>query len=103
MGVWDSVATDAAAIIQTDGVEVRITPATGEAKTVKALWQGLSLEGGELDGPRMWCADADLPADLTQGDTVAYPIVGGTTYAITHRDPDGHGMSELTLIDESTL
>lgn len=94
MGVWaDEVQGDIARLTAEDGEQVRITTATVTV-TVNAFWEALSLSGGEQAGQRMWVATDDLPSDFTQGDTLTYD---GTTYTVTHRDPDGHGMERVTL------
>jgi len=93
---WGELESDVADIIAGDGETVTITTDSG-AHSVSVFWQGLSLEGGEQGGPAVEVADADIPADMTQGDTLTR---AATTYTIAHRQPDGHGLTRLVLHEE---
>lgn len=97
MSLWSGLVSDVSEIAQDDGEQVKITTASG-VFYVRAMWEGLSLSGGEQGGPRMWVAAADLPSDFTQSNTVTYPATSaGTVYEIEHRALDGHGVELITL------
>ena len=96
MSLWTDLEADAAAIMEQDGEAVKITTAT-QTCYVRVFWQEIGLEGGEQSGPMFWCASDDLPSDFTQGNTVTR---GTTTYVISHRDPDGHGLDRITVDDD---
>ncbi len=103
IGLWRRLESHAAAIIGKDGSECLITPTGGEQKSVPCFWEGLSLEGGEPGGHRVWVALSDLPATFPQGSALVYPANNGTTYHVAHKEPDGHGLMMLTLNDETAL
>jgi len=96
MSTWTDLQSDVSDVIAQDGETVIITTDSGQ-HSVPVFWSSLSLVGGEQEGPSLDAADADLPADLTQGNTVTY---SGTTYTIVHRQPDGHGLTTLILHEE---
>jgi hypothetical protein len=102
-GLWERLQPDTGAVISRDGAECLITPIGGEMSSVMCFWDGLSLEGGERGGWQAWVAAADLPTTLPQGSALVYPASNGTTYHISHKEPDGHGLMLLTLVDESEL
>ncbi len=101
--IWETVDDDVAAVMEQDGVEVHITPVGGTRRVVRGFFEAESLDGGELAGPRFWCADDDLPSGLTPGGSLLYPIDNGTTYTIAQKENDGHGMTTMLLTDESTI
>lgn len=96
MGVWvDEIEPDMAILAGEDGETVTITTAT-VTRSVRVFWEGLSLmDGGQTqEGQQCWAASTALPADIAQGDTVTYD---GTTYTVTHVEPDGHNTSRIML------
>lgn len=94
----DSV-TDIAEIIAADGDFIDVTTGSRTYR-VPCFWEGQSIAGGDQEGPRIWIAAADMPDGWTQSDTIVY---NGTTYVMTHKEPDGHGLVMVTLTDETTL
>lgn len=94
MGIWESLESDIASIVQIDGEQIKITTAT-QTCYVSAFWTAESLDGGEQGGPYMWIAVEDMPDDLRTGNTATYD---GISYRIEHRADDGHGLQRLTLV-----
>lgn len=93
MGLWQDMQADSLSLFEDDGETVEITSG-GRGHFVRVFWQALSLDGGELGGPRFYVVTDDLPSSFTQGDTVTYDSV---SYEVTHRNPDGHGLELVTL------
>lgn len=97
MGIWADIDADLPDLFDGDGEQIAITTG-GTVYYVKAFWRALSLEGGEQGGQAFYCSTDDLPSGFAQGDTVSY---ASTTYTVTHRQPDGHGIERVVLWDES--
>jgi hypothetical protein len=94
-------AEDRAAFVDPDdfGTEATYALATGGESLINGLFDKAAGERLDKPGivsarPRFVCRDGDIPAGAGEGDTLA---VGGTTYAIRVRLPDGTGMTELHL------
>lgn len=84
------------------GVEALLRPvATGKTIRVRGIFDAAfaTVEAGGIVGyatvaPRFLCASADLPSALTEGYRL---VIDGTSYTIRVVEPDGTGMTALTL------
>lgn len=95
---------DIAALVDVEifGVEALLRPvSTGKTLRIPGIFDAeyTSIEAGGSVGyattaPRFLCATAALPSALTEGYRL---VISGTSYTIRVVEPDGTGMTALTL------
>ncbi|MCG5538949.1 hypothetical protein [Halorhodospira sp. 9622] len=93
------------AVLATWGRSVEYRPREGEPCTVRGVFEAAYAEPSGYGvsvasaAPRLLTALAELPSKPGRHDEV---VVDGTTYAVAHPEPDGHGWVTLHLevIDE---